>query len=87
MKLIRRVKNGFINSIKGNIIFLTMVLGVVGNDLLLRAMTTGFTLYWKPIVTTLSVILLISSLVFILPRRKRNGVYISIVNLRTIKWS
>lgn len=76
MKLIRRVKNGFINSIKGNIIFLTMVLGVVGNDLLLRAMTTGFTLYWKPIVTTLSVILLISSLVFILPRRKRNGVYI-----------
>ncbi len=75
-KKINKVKRYVINKLKNNTIFILLILSGISSDLLLRAMTTGFTLYWKPIVTSISVILLSSSIVLFLPHKKRNKFYI-----------
>lgn len=65
-------------SFKHNIILIILIAGGVFNDLALRKMTLGYAFYWKPIVTSISIIILISILALFLPYRKRNCVYISL---------
>ncbi|NLY44771.1 MAG: LTA synthase family protein [Tissierella sp.] len=73
---ISKIKKNAMNKLKNNTILILLILSGISSDLLLRAMTTGFTLYWKPIVTSISVIILISSVSLFLPHRRRNTFYI-----------
>lgn len=75
-KLITRIKKYMIEKAKNNIILILLITGGIASDLLLRAMTTGFTLYWKPIVTSISIIILSSILSFFLPYKRRNTFFI-----------
>lgn len=74
--LISKIKNFIINICKKNLVLIFLIAGGIANDLLLRAMTTGFTLYWKPIVTSISIIILTSVLALLLPHKRRNTVYV-----------
>lgn len=74
--IVNRVNNYMLNIIKNNIILLLLIAGGIFGDILLRAMTTGFTLYWKPIVTSISMIILISVVSFYLSYKRRNLFYI-----------
>jgi len=72
---INNVKKKLIYITKNNIILILLIVGGILEDMLLRAMTTGFTLYWKPIVTSISMIIFFSILSFFLPYKKRNIYY------------
>lgn len=74
--IVNSIKKHMLNIIRNNIIFLLLIAGGIFGDILLRTMTTEFTLYWKPIVTSLSMIILISVLSFYLSYRRRNSFYI-----------
>ncbi|MDR7869261.1 MAG: LTA synthase family protein [Tissierellaceae bacterium] len=79
--MINKIKNNMNNLIKNNIILILLITGGILSDLLLRAMTTGFTLYWKPIVTSISMIIFFSILSFFLPYKRRNTYYIVLSTL------
>lgn len=64
------------NIIKNNVIFILLIVVGILSDLILRTMTTGFTLYWKPIVTSISMIIFFSILSFFLPYKRRNLYYV-----------
>ncbi|OLS03438.1 LTA synthase family protein [Tissierella creatinophila] len=61
---------------KNNIILVLLVLGGIFNDLVLRALTIGGVFKLKPIVTSISMILIISILALFLSYKNRNYVYI-----------
>ncbi len=73
---LKEIKEYAINKIKNNTIFILLILSGILSDLLLRSMTTGFTLYWKPIVTNISMIILVSLPLLYLPHKRRNKFYI-----------
>lgn len=70
------IKKKLIYITKNNIILILLIAGGILGDILLRSMTTGFTLYWKPVVTSISMIIFFSILSFFLPYKKRNIYYI-----------
>ena len=74
--VISKIKRYAMNKLKNNTILILLILSGILSDLLLRSMTTGFTLYWKPIVTNISIIILISVVSFYLPHKGRNKFYI-----------
>lgn len=61
---------------KNNSLLILLVLGGIFNDLALRAMTIGGVFKLKPIVTSISMILIISILALFLSYKNRNYVYI-----------
>lgn len=61
---------------KNNILLVLLVLGGIFNDLVLRAFTIGGVFKLKPIVTSVSMILIISILALFLSYKNRNYVYI-----------
>ena len=61
---------------KNNILLILLVLGGIFNDLVLRAMTIGGVFKLKPIITSISMILIISILALFLSYKNRNYVYI-----------
>ena len=61
---------------KNNIILVLLVLGGIFNDLVLRAFTIGGVFKLKPIITSVSMILIISILALFLSYKNRNYVYI-----------
>ncbi|HHV39598.1 MAG TPA: sulfatase-like hydrolase/transferase [Tepidimicrobium sp.] len=75
MKL--RFKRRF-SQMESNIIPFILIIGGVFNDLALRKMTLGNMLYWKPIFTNVSMLMLISILALVLPYRKRNHGYVGL---------
>lgn len=66
----------FFGNFKNNIILVLLVLGGIFNDLVLRALTIGGVFKIKPIVTSISMILIISVLALFLSYKNRNYVYI-----------
>ncbi len=69
-------KVSFKQNFKNNIILILLVAGGIFNDLVLRALTIGGVLKLKPIVTSVSMILIISVLALFLSYKNRNYVYI-----------
>lgn len=65
-------------NIKSKIIFTVLIAGGVLNDLVLRALTVGGPLYWKPIITSISMMTLIGVLSFLISNKRRNKVCISV---------
>lgn len=66
----------FFGNFKNNIILVLLVLGGIFNDLVLRALTIGGVFKIKPIITSVSMILIISILALFLSYKNRNYVYI-----------
>ena len=66
----------FFGNFKNNIILVLLVLGGIFNDLVLRALTIGGVFRLKPIITSVSMILIISILALFLSYKNRNYVYI-----------
>ncbi len=73
---LNKIKDNAVNIAKNNIILILLITGAIVSDILLRAMTTGFTLYWKPIATSISMIILFSILSFFLAYKRRNLYYV-----------
>lgn len=73
---INKIKKYTFNKLKNNSILILLILSGISSDLLLRSMTTGFTLYWKPIFTSISVIILISAVSLFLPHKLRNKFFV-----------
>lgn len=62
--------------LKTNIVFMILLVGSVLNDLMLRALTVKKIFYWKPLVTSIGMIILISIFVWFLSYKKRNYVFL-----------
>lgn len=71
-------KNKILGGFKKNIIFIVLILGAIFNDILLRKMTVGGISYWKPILTTIPMIIFISLLALFLSYRRRNYLYVTL---------
>lgn len=65
-------------NIKNNIVFIILIAGAVINDMILRALTVGRPFYWKPIVTTIAMITIVSSIIFIFNHKIRNKFFITL---------
>ena len=61
---------------KNNIILLVLVIGGIFNDFVLRALTMGITVYWKPIVASIPIIILGSIIGMLLSHKRRNHLYL-----------
>ena len=61
---------------KNNIILLVLVIGGIFNDFVLRALTMGITVYWKPIVASIPIIILGSIIGLLLSHKRRNHLYL-----------
>ena len=71
------IKSNTINSnLKNNIMLIFLVLGGIFYDFSLRALTIGDVFKFKPIITSVSMILIISILAIFLNYKNRNYVYI-----------
>lgn len=70
-------KKKIMHYLKKNLIFVILLVGAVLNDLLLRALTVKKIFYWKPMVTSVAMILLISLFVWFLSYKKRNYVFLA----------
>nr|WP_300003771.1 LTA synthase family protein [Tissierella sp.] len=66
----------FFGNFKNNILLVLLVIGGIFNDLVLRALTIGGVFKIKPIITSISMILIISILALLLSYKNRNYVYI-----------
>lgn len=75
MKL--KIKNVLPN-FKNNIILIILIIGGIFNDIALRAMTIGEVFYWKPIVTSIPMIIFTSILALFLSYKKRNYIYLGL---------
>lgn len=64
--------------IRTNIVFVILLIGSVLNDLMLRALTVKKIFYWKPVVTSVGMIILISIFVWFLSYKKRNYVFLGL---------
>ena len=73
---IRIKKETIIDNFKNNILLVFLVLGGIFNDLILRAFTIGGVFKLKPIITSVSMILIISILALFLSYKNRNYVYL-----------
>ncbi len=62
--------------LKTNIIFVILLVGSVLNDLMLRALTVKKVFYWKPMVTSIAMIIFVSIFVCFLSYKKRNYVFL-----------
>lgn len=62
--------------LKTNIVFMILLVGAVLNDLLLRAFTVKKVFYWKPMVTSVAMIIFISLFVWFLSHKKRNYMFL-----------
>ena len=71
-------KNKIIYKLKANIFFIILILGAVFNDLVLRALTVKKIFYWKPLFTTVGVILLFSIFVWFFTYNKRKYIFITL---------
>ena len=71
-------KKGLVPNIKDNIILILLIAGAIINDLTVRALTIGNTLYWKPVITSIAMILIVSLFALFLSYRIRNYVYITL---------
>lgn len=60
---------------KYNIILTGLIVGAIFNDFVLRALTMGITLYWKPIVASIPIIILGSILGLIFSHKKSNFIF------------
>ncbi|MBS4538530.1 LTA synthase family protein [Clostridium sp. D2Q-11] len=69
---------GLVPNIKNNIILILLIVGGIFNDLALRAMTIGDVVYWKPIVTSIPMIIFASILALFLSYKNRNYIYITL---------
>lgn len=69
-------KNKIIYKLKSNIFFIVLILGGVFNDLVLRALTVKKIFYWKPLFTTVGVILLASLFVWFFNYKNRKYIFI-----------
>ncbi|HLR21712.1 MAG TPA: LTA synthase family protein [Tissierellaceae bacterium] len=63
---------------KTNITLIILIIGGIFNDLVLRSLTVGGNLYWKPVLSSISVILFISILALFLSYKNKNRVYIGL---------
>lgn len=64
--------------LKTNVVFMILLVGAVLNDIILRALTVKKIFYWKPVVTSVGMILLVSIFVWFLSYRKRNNVFLGL---------
>lgn len=64
--------------LRTNVVFMILLVGAVLNDLILRALTVKKIFYWKPIVTSVGMILLVSIFVWFLSYKKRNRVFLGL---------
>lgn len=71
----KKINTRFSN-FKNNIMLILLVLGGIFNDFSLRALTLGDVFKLKPIITSISIILIISILALFLNYKNRNYVYI-----------
>ncbi len=73
------MKDKFINkkyNFKKNIMLILLILGGLFNDFVLRALTIGDAFYWKPLVASIGILILISFLAMFLSYKNRNIVYV-----------
>lgn len=63
-------------SLKNNIVLFLLIAGAIMNDLIVRTLTVGNAFHWKPVITTLAMILLISVFTLFLSYKNRNRVYV-----------
>ncbi|WP_130805362.1 LTA synthase family protein [Senegalia massiliensis] len=73
-----KLKNKLLSGFKNNIIFILLIIGAILNDILLRMMTVGGISYWKPIVTTIPMIIFTSIIALFLSYKRRNYLYIAL---------
>lgn len=73
---IKTNKETILENFKNNILLVILVLGGIFNDLLLRAFTIGGVFKLKPIITSVSMILIISIIALFLSYKNRNYVYV-----------
>lgn len=71
-------KEKIVYKLKSNIFFIVLILGAVFNDLVLRALTVKKIFFWKPLVTTVGVILLMSIFVWFCKYKKRKYIFITL---------
>lgn len=71
-------KDEIIYKLKSNIFFIILILGAVFNDLVLRALTIKKIFYWKPLFTTVGVILLVSIFVWFFSYKNRKYIFIAL---------
>lgn len=71
-------KNKIIYRLKANIFFIVLLLGAVFNDLVLRALTVKKIFYWKPLCTTIGMILLFSIFVWFFSYKNRKYIFITL---------
>lgn len=64
--------------LRTNVVFMILLVGAVLNDIILRALTVKKIFYWKPVVTSVGMILLVSIFVWFLSYRKRNNVFLGL---------
>lgn len=76
MKNKTKKRNKIFGNFKNNIMLILLVLGGIFNDFTLRALTIGDVFKFKPIITSISMILIISILALFLNYKNRNYVYI-----------
>jgi lipoteichoic acid synthase len=76
MKNINKKRSKIFGNFKNNIMLILLVLGGIFNDFTLRALTIGDVFKFKPIITSISMILIISILALFLNYKNRNYVYI-----------
>ncbi|MBS4534495.1 LTA synthase family protein [Clostridium sp. D2Q-14] len=65
-----------LNYLKNNIILIILVLGAIFNDIMLRALTLGDIFFWKPIISTMPMIMIPSMIALFFSYKKRNGIYL-----------
>lgn len=73
-----KLKNKLLSGFKNNIIFILLIIGAILNDMLLRKMTVGGISYWKPIVTTIPMIIFTSIIALFLSYKRRNYLYVAL---------
>lgn len=73
--MIKQIKDKTHN-FKKNIILILMIIGGIFNDFTLRALTIGGALYWKPIITSVAMLILISVMAMFLSYKNRNYIYL-----------
>lgn len=69
-------KDKILYKLKTNVFFIILILGAVFNDLILRALTVKKIFYWKPLFTTVGIILLLSIFVWFVNYKNRKNIFI-----------
>lgn len=63
---------------KNNIILIILIAGGIFNDIVLRSMTVGDPFFWKPIISTVAMIIIPSIIVLFLSYKNRNYIYLTL---------